>query len=313
MSLEDDRNILQSQIEKTTSTVDLPSSSKERTKKVGSGIRTYSADIADIMRREKGSVIKIALAEQERRNAYKEKRDPTSTKNLLVVLFGVIFIVAGILIFVSSFMNRNSPIPVVVPITSPSLVYSENQTQTDITNLTRGNFYSSIHSTVAADFAEEKTITNMFITNQSSAGKSLLSANIFFNKLGIVLPDEVSKSLTGQFMLGSYKLDGKGNMFMILKVKDFNQSFIAMKDWEVSMVNDLVRLFQVDAKSYAGDIFLGRFKDGVTFNKESRNLYDDDGALVFSYIYLDRNTILMTNHTPSVDEIIKRINSQSIR
>lgn len=315
MSLESDREALKNEIEKTTAKVGLSSVPKqvEENKKVGVGIRTYSADIADIMKREKGSVIKIALAEQERRKSYAEKKDPTSTKNLIVILLGVIFIVSGILIFVYTIINKDAPVTLSAPIGSPSLIYSENQTQTDITNMTRGNFFSNIHGTTAASFAENQTITNMFITSQNSLGRSLIHPSILFNKLGINIPESVTNSLTGQFMLGTYKSEDKGNLFLILKVKDFNQSFSAMKEWEVSMLNDLVRLFQIDPKSYSGDVFLKDFQSGVTFNKESRNLYDNDGVLVFSYIYLDRNTILFTNHTPSVEEIIKRINSQSIR
>ncbi len=318
MSLDQERDVLKNELEKTTAKVGLSSVSKEdgetqTPKKVGIGIRTYSADIADIMKREKGSVIKIALAEQERRNAYKKEKDPTSTKNLIVILLGVIFIVSGILIFVYTIINRDSPVSVVAPIGSPSLIYSENQTQIDITNLTRGNLFNSIHSTAVADFAENETITNMFITNQTSVGRSLVSVNILFSKLGIKIPESVVSNLTGQFMLGVYKVEDKGNLFLIVKVRDFNQSFSAMKDWEVSMVNDLVRFFQIDPKSFEGNIFLKPFQNGVTFNKESRSLYDDNGVLVFSYIYLDRNTILMTNHTASVDEIVKRINSQSIK
>ncbi|MDQ5883190.1 MAG: hypothetical protein QG654_102 [Patescibacteria group bacterium] len=315
MTLDEDRDVLKKELEKTTATVGLSSDPKENqeVKKVGVGIRTYSADIADIMRREKGSVIKIALAEQERRNAYKETKDPTSTKNLIVILLGVVFIVSGVLIFIYTIMNRDNPISVTMPIGSPSLIYSENQTQTDITNLTRGNLFNSIHNTSEASFAENETITNMFMTSQTSAGRSLISINILFNKLGIKIPESVTRTLTGQFMLGVYKIEDKGNLFLVFKVKDFNESFSAMKDWEVSMVNDLVRLFKIDPKSFAGDIFLKEFQNGVTFNKESRNLYDDNGSLVFSYIYLDRSTILMTNHSPSVDEIIKRINSQSIK
>ncbi len=311
MTLDQDRDILKNELEKTTDT----SGAKEttETKKVGVGIRTYAADIGDIMRREKGSVIKIALAEQERRQAYKEQKDPTSTRNLIVILLGVMFIVAGILIFVYTIMNREAPVSVVAPITSPSLIYSENQTQTDVTNLTRGNLFTTIHTTAKASFAENETITNMSMTSQAAAGRTLIPVTILFNKLGIKIPESVVNTLTGQFMLGVYKVEDEGNLFLIFKVKDFNQSFSAMKDWEISMANDLVRLFQIDPKSFTGDIFFREFQSGVTFNKESRNLYDEDGTLVFSYVYLDRSTILMTNHSASVEEIVKRINSQSIK
>ncbi len=314
MSLEKDRDILKNELEKTTASPESsPLKENKETKKVGIGIRTYAADIADIMRKEKGSVIKIALAEQERRQAYKESKDPTSTKNLIVILLGVMFIVAGILIFVYTIMNREAPVPVVTPVGSPSLIYSENQTQTDMTNLTRGNLFSTINTTSKAAFAENETITNMIITNQTSVGRSIVSLNILFSKLGIKVPESVLNNLTGQFMLGVYKVEDEGNLFLIFKVRDFNQSFSAMKDWEVSMINDLVRLFQIDPKSFTGDIFFKEFQTSVVFNKEARSLYDDDGNLVFSYIYLDRNTVLMTDHSASVEEIVKRINSQSIR
>ncbi|MEZ4113878.1 MAG: hypothetical protein R3B65_00180 [Candidatus Paceibacterota bacterium] len=74
MSLDQERDVLKNELEKTTASVGPSPILKDDEKKVGVGIRTYSADIADIMRREKGSVIKIALAEQERRKAYKEKK-----------------------------------------------------------------------------------------------------------------------------------------------------------------------------------------------------------------------------------------------
>lgn len=315
MSLEDDRDILKKELEQTTAKESSSPALKTDIpyKKVGVGIRTFAADIADIMRKEKGSVIKIALAEQERRQAYKQEKDPTSTRNLLVILFGVVFIVAGILIFVYTIINRNEPIPIVVPVGIPSLIYSENQTQTDLTELTRGKLFSAIHSAVGASFAENETITNIVVTSQTSLGRSPVSVPILFNKLGVKAPERILNSLTGQFMLGVYKIEDKGNLFLILKVKDFNESFSAMNEWEISIANDLVRLFQIDPNAFTGDIFLEEFRSGVTFNKEARNLFDKDGRLVLSYVYLDRNTILITNHMPSVEEIVKRINSQSIK
>ena len=62
-------------------------------------------------------------------------------------------------------MNRETPVPVVVPVGSPSLIYSENQTQTDITNLTQ-NLFSDKHN-IKATFVENETITNMIITKSN--------------------------------------------------------------------------------------------------------------------------------------------------
>ncbi len=315
MELDKEREILKDELEKTTAVVGRESAQEENQpiNKVGPGIRTYSADIADIMRREKGSIIKIALAEQERRKSHKESKDPTSTRNLIILLFGVTFIVAGILIFVYTIINKDTSIVVVTPLGAPSLIYTENQTQIDMTNQTRGNFYNDIHTKSNASYIPNDTITNLFLVSNTPAGNVQATASMFFNKLGIRVPDSLLSVLTGQFMLGVYKKDDTNNIFLILKTKGFNETFPAMKEWEISMANDLVRLFRVDSQSFDGNIFNRDFESTVLFNKQARNLYDASGKLVFSYVYLDNNTIIITTNNSLVEEVIKRINSQSIR
>ena len=314
MELDKERDVLKHELEKTTAAADSSTALGAPLKKVGIGIRTYAADIADIMRKEKGSVIKIALAEQERQKTYKAERNPTSTRNIIVIMLGLIFIVAGILIFAYTIMNRNAPVPIVSPgAVVPGLIYTENQTQTDITSLTRGNLFNAIHSTLDASFAENDTMTNVALISQTSTGKLPISALTFFSKLGIKIPERVQKSLAGQLMLGVYKEENQGRLFLILKTNDFNESFAAIKEWEVSMVNDLVRLFKINPKDFSGDIFLKEFESGIAYNKESRSVFDEDGTLVLSYTYLDRNTVVITNYLPAVEEIAKRMNSQSIK
>lgn len=314
MELDKERDVLKQELEKTTASGPAPEESSSPTKKVGIGIRTYAADIAGIMKKEKGSVIKIALAEQERRQTYKENRDPTNIKNMIVMILGFLFIAAGIFVFVYTIIQRSAPVPVVVaPVAVPSLFYTENQTQTDITTITRGNLFSAIHKALEAGFAENDTMTTIALIAGSGAGKSPISAQAFFSKLGIKVPERAQNTLTGQFMLGVYKQENKGNLFLVLKTKDFNESFSAMKEWEVSMVNDMVRLFKIDPLLFSGDIFLKEFESGVAFNKEARTVFDENGQLVLSYVYLDRTTIAITNYMPAVEEIIKRINSQSIK
>lgn len=306
---------LKSELEKTTAPEGIVHKEKEVTpKKVGVGIRTYSADIAEIMRKEKGSVIKIALAEQERRRAYKEKKDPTSTKNLIVVFLGLIFILGGIMIFVFSVVNKTKPIPVSqTQVLLPGLFYTENQTQIDITNLTRGNLFSAIHSNIDASFADNNTITNIVLISTTSTGRTPSPFGMMVSKLGLKIPDKVLNSLTGNFMLGTYKQFDKGNMFLVFKIRDFNESFSLMREWEVSMINDLVRLFRINTRDYSGNIFLKNFQNAVFYNKDARAVYDDEGALVMAYVYLDKNTIMITAYAPAIEEVVKRINIQSIR
>jgi len=311
MASEKDRDFLQSELEKTTQ----PDFAvkKPNTKSVGIGIRTYSADIASIMKKEKGSIIKIALAEQKRQKSYEDKQNPTSTKNLVVIFLGIIFIISGIMIFVFSILNKTKSVPISSPISVSGLFYFENQAQIDITNQTRGNFYNIIHENINADYASNETITNLFIINQISNNRIPANIHTFFNKLGIIIPEKTSNILTGNFMIGVHKIENTGNLFLVLKTKNFNETFTGMREWEVSMLNDLVRLFRISSDDFTGDIFNRNFQSGVLFNKQARNLFDTDGRLILTYVYIDDNTVLITKNNATVAEVIKRTTSQSIK
>lgn len=304
---------LKSELEKTTAPEGIVHKEKEDApKKVGVGVRTYAADIADIMRKEKGSVIKIALAEQERRKNYKEKRDPTSTKNLIVIFMGLIFILGGIMIFAYSIVKNSEPIFVQQqPFVLPGFFYTENQTQIDITNLTMGGLFGALNSSIDANLTDNETVTNIVLI--SGENRMPIDSNVFFSRIGVDLPDGISFSLSGGLMVGTHKQLDRGNLFLIIKTREFNEAFSAMREWETTMVNDLARLFRLDSSSFSGNIFLKNFRNSIFLNKDGRAVYDDEGNLVLAYIFIDKSTIMITRHPPSMDEAIKRFNIQSIR
>lgn len=63
------------------------------------GIRTYGSDMADAIRTNEASVIKIALAEQKKREreALTQVAQGTKTSRVFLTLGGLMFIVAAIL------------------------------------------------------------------------------------------------------------------------------------------------------------------------------------------------------------------------
>ena len=67
-------------------------------------IRTYASDLAEVMRTKQGSVVKIALAEQARRDIDEANASPTSKKNIFLALGALILIAIGIGIF---FLSNN--------------------------------------------------------------------------------------------------------------------------------------------------------------------------------------------------------------
>lgn len=277
-------------------------------------VRTYATDIAEMMKKQKGSIIKIALAEQERRNESKRNSDPTATRNIIVMMLGFILIVGGIMIFIYSIVNRDKPVDVVTTNTVfPSLLFTENQVQIDMTNLNKTELFNAIKVQVANRTLVPETINNLYISYKTPSGQIQVPATVFMQKLGIGIPDNLFQNLAPQFMLGIYSMEPQNNEFLIFKVKDFDSTFLAMRDWETSMLSDLLRLFEINTSSEGKAIFSKDFETITLYNKEARVLKDSTDKILISYIFLDQKTVMITTQTDAVQEVLKRLNLQTIK
>ncbi len=277
-------------------------------------VRTYATDIGEMMKREKGSVIKIALAEQHRRDEFKRKMDPTATKNVVVMIVGIMLIVGGIMVFIYTLMNRAKPVEVTNFASNlPSFFFTENQVQIDMTELNRTELVDAIHGEVARTTLVPETFNNLFISYKSAVGQAQVPANVFFQKLGVEIPDGLFQNLYPGFMLGIYSETSGNDLFMIFKVKEFNETFLAMREWESTMLSEMIRLYDVDTSTYGKAIFSKEFETVTLFNKEARVLKNDAGKVILSYIFLDPQTVMLTTETPGLEEVIKRMNLQTIR
>lgn len=282
--------------------------------KIEPGLRTYSSDIADMMKREKGSIIKIALAEQKRRDEFKTKHNPTATKNVVVIMLGLILIVGGVMIFVYSVLNRAKPVDVTnFSPDLPSFIFTENQVHIDMTELNRTELVNSIQTQVANETLVPNTINNLFVSYKVGTAQTQVPSTVFLQKLGVNIPDTLFQNLQPNFMLGIYTNPGSNELFIIFKVKDFNDTFLAMREWEATMLSEMVRLFKIDTSPYGKTIFSREFVTSTLFNKEARVLKDSQDKVLLSYIFLDPKTVMITTAGVSVEEVIKRLNLQTIK
>jgi hypothetical protein len=313
--METDSEKLEQSIENADRIIAKEESKPISKEKLAGAVRTYATDIAEMMRKEKGSIIKIALAEQTRREKFQKKKDPTSTKNVIVVMLGFILIVGGIMVFIYAIINQNKPVSVVNTNNGilPSLFFTENQVQIDMSNLNKSELFNAIQLQVENKTLVLKTINNLFISYNTTSGQTQVPSTVFVQKLNLNVPDNLFQNLYSQFMLGIYAKEPKNNLFVVFKIKDFNDSFIAMRDWEGTMLSDLVRLFRIDTSSAGKNIFNKNFETVTLGNKEARVIKDSEGNVMLAYIFLNSKTIMITSDTDSVEEVVKRLNLQTLK
>lgn len=313
--LEEEAKLTKAAVESEAKEVKPAPSQNIPREKIEPGLRTYASDIADLMRKEKGSIIKIALAEQKRRDEYKKENNPVATKNIIVMLVGIGLIVGGIMIFVRSIMNRAAPVNQITNLNPslPSFIFAENQVHIDMTELNRTELINAIKTQVANDTQIPGTINNLFISYQYSGLLVQAPITVFLQKLGINTPDNLFQNFESNFMLGVYNEDGPNELFLIFKLKDFNEGFAAMRDFEPSMLSEFVRLFDIDTSAYGRDIFNANFTTETLFNREARVLRDPDGKALLSYVFLDPKTVMITTKGDSIEEVSKRISLQTLK
>ena len=114
------------------------SKNKQNNKDDVNTIHTFQSDLADLMREKQGSVIKIAIAEQEKKDRAEivEQSKISNPKNLLLVIGGIIIILAGI-IFTIFLINKGNSQSVVAPVASkvPTFISYDEQFNLDAKNI----------------------------------------------------------------------------------------------------------------------------------------------------------------------------------
>jgi hypothetical protein len=288
---------------------------KKSQPKSGAVLHTYSGDIAETMEDKKGSVLKIALAEQERQKNFKEVADPKSSRNILYIFGSIALVIASFILFVTLILSRTQTVVIQSQETVlPSLVFAENQSLVDITGFSQPKIIRSIEDARANVLNNDNSIINIFIANKNNKGQLVKeTAGNFFVRTTSFAPTELISTLRDNFTFGVYTKSGVDRSFLLFEYKKFDETFLGMSLWEDNIVDDTLKLFNYDKKLITSDIFITDFKNEFLFNKESRVLRDVFGNLIVAYVYVEEGTVLLTHDLDTIEEVLRRLQTQSLK
>ncbi len=121
--------------------------------------------------------------------------------------------------------------------------------------------------------------------------------------------EEKSESITQTKILSQ----NHGDPFLFIKVRSFTDIFPFMSSWENKLFLDLHGIFGFSINSDTSYLLTKNWKSGVVQNKNARILYDKDNNIVMMYVYIDENTVILTDTNSSAREVIKRLSSSKVR
>ncbi len=275
-------------------------------------IKTYKGDIADVVKKDNVSAVKIALAENKRREhnqQIEEISSPTSKKNLvyiittIVLLLGGLGVVAFFLLTNNSQSNNNQTITVGG---NSDVIFSEIQKKITIT----GNSGAEVSNIVTKEKNTQiplGTIEKLVFVSSNGTTSSPVDVQDLFGILNSRAPDVLLRSFSPDLFFGLHSYDGN-NAFLIVSLESFDQAYAGMLKWEPDVQDDIGSLFGISGTKIASPADSSpKWQDRVISNKDTRVLVDQNGNILLFYSFTDNKTLVITNNQDTFKEILNRL------
>lgn len=275
-------------------------------------LRTYTSDMAEAIRENEVSVIKIAMAEKEKREQEElfKKAEGSSFSKVLLILGGIIFIILAI--FGSRYLlqkKKEKEIPQNNINNIETFISYDSKSYIDTTNINKESF-------IAITKREQQTnptlIKALFPTRSIGEVQTMLTTSEFLSLIRSTAPGALTRSLSDIYLMGKYANPNATNTkdrsatFLIFQTTDYNLSYASMLDWEKTMLSDLYEVFDMNVANISG-LFEKNWDDVIINNKDARVLYGNNGEGVLYYVFVNKNNFVITDNTAALKEIIDRL------
>lgn len=277
-------------------------------------VRTYLSDMADTVRSNEISVIKVALAEQnkhEREDLYRNI-EGTPTKKIFWVIGGII-LVAGAIYGTYFILQQKALQNIPAQITREEALLSYDEISTiNITNL--NELINKINAAKKEVSVENKvgTIKYFSLSKDINGIKEKILTKELFQGLGFTAPSSLVRSLSPSYMIGTYTSNFP-YLFIIFQTKDYEYSYAGMLEWEKSLASDMLSIFSLDTIQTKLELNNRKWQDIIINNKDARVLLNENGKEILYYLFTDKNNLVITNNKETIKEIISKLVLKNIK
>lgn len=270
-------------------------------------LRTYTSDMADAIRQNEVSVIKIALAEKEKREQetiYKQA-EGTKTSKIFFVIGGIILITAGVVGSYFLFQKKETAAPVITNNFETFINY-DSYSNLDVTNITNQNDLLKI--TTENNLSNDGQIKALFFSKKINELEEKLNTKDFLSLIQSNAPGALVRSLSDKYLLGQYiTLEKKSVKFLIFETNNYTQTYASMLEWEKTLLKDLFIILDLKNIPAESPLFEKQWKDIVINNRDARVLYGDSGEGILYYVFINKNHFVITSDKEALKEVISRL------
>ncbi len=273
-------------------------------------MRTFSSDLADAVREHGGSVVRVAIEEEERHKKDIEEMSIHSRTNMTFVISGIAIVLIAVVFFFMTYSNKqaSTAAPTVTPPTVPSsLVTSENADIISVSGMQAPDLITAIQQDSANPKIQSGQVDNIILSKDGTTNPNTrLSASALLSLLGTHASTSFLQSLLPDYMVGSVFSD-HGSLFLVIHGTAHDYLLSGMLSWEPYLFNDMKALFGLDQSMFTtAQLESLPFQDTLIENREARAVLDPNQKTLFYYTFLDTNTVLFAKDATILTEVVSR-------
>ncbi len=267
-------------------------------------IRTYASDMAKAIRDKQGSVMKIALAEKERRDAENVAKSPVSKRNISFTLGTVVLVVLALGALYFGYNAKRAP-KTIEETSRPIVSTLIDGTFIPSTGASKEAIQSSLQDLLHSSGNELDSITLLVITEDST--QIPVTTTAFVQTTGLDFTSQLIRSLSPVFSIGIHTLEGN-SPFLVLKSDSYDTSYIGMLSSEKTLYDDMAPLFELPEYDISGTLYAtAPFVDSVVANTDVRGIKNSAGEFVFFYSITSQGFIIMATSPETYKVVISAL------
>ena len=281
----------------------------EKISKKGGIVKTYAEDMAKVIEKNEGGVIKKIIHEQEEHEAIKKNLSPESKRNKLFMLVSVLLIFLAVILFASLVAIKNqSSTTAVAPQFTP-LVFTDKAEYKEIAGLSKSQITQTILNEINSTGVKNGGVEGVYLTEN----KKIIGLRRLGVLLGMNLPADQMTFVNDNYLLGIFNEGTQKDLFILLKTRSFLDVFPTMKTWESKMFSDLDGLFGITINADTSYLLTKNFEDGIVGNKNARILKDKNGKTILEYVFANDTSVIITDSDQTAQEVMLRLASGQIK
>lgn len=284
-------------------------------------LHTMKADLKDVVRSRKISLVSAAAMEQDR--GARRALMPTMPAPLggdgrrigLMLTAALLLLgLGGAALYFAYTLVAGPTTHQQLP-ASASVLFAENQVAVSLGEQSSSGLKQSLGGLLSQP-GPVGSITQIIPTlpaPDSATGQRAATLQEFFQTLGAHPPADLMRALSGDFFLGIHMADVPAPVF-IIPVVSYDRAFAGMLAWESSIDTDLAPLFRqvprITASPTGGVPVERTFKDLVVRNYDVRGLADDSGAIVLYYSFPTPEILIIAASPYTFPEVLSRLQAE---